>query len=474
MHIHLYNIIFFSEDSKLIMQTIWLRLADSGKNWRHVYKGLQLIEFLVGHGAERIIDECKDNINIVRSLKNFQYMDEKNKDVGQQVRELAVKTAKLLADDASIVDMRKAAKKTKGKFEGISAEESRFHKSRGAYDEDTEQRKKPSKYDDSEQKNGDDEEAVKPKKKKSYTDDDDDNVPAKKPAAKNDDEFDAKFDDDEDAPAPVAKQVNRPRAASGGKQPTPVAKPQPQQQQTNNGLLDIDSFIGGPAVQQQTKQQQQAAVNYYMTPQVIDPFETPKPIAQPTNTATLNNAFDDNWDAQWQEGADQQSQNQQHAEDSKPKNELFGFASGLVNFDTLDDKKKPQPANSNSNQTALQQQQQQAKTKSMAELKAEKGGMIQPRQMTPAPTTFVPTTAPAPQFGTRPATGFGTNPYPQQPQPNPYGMQPNPYGTGYPQQQPQPNPYGMQPNPAFRGYPQQPQPQQPMGRGNPNFNAFNF
>jgi epsin len=32
------------------MNMIWKRLHDSGKNWRHVYKGLMLLEYLLKAG----------------------------------------------------------------------------------------------------------------------------------------------------------------------------------------------------------------------------------------------------------------------------------------------------------------------------------------------------------------------------------------------------------------------------------------
>ena len=45
-----YNVIAFSE----IMQMIWKRVNDSGKNWRHVYKALVLLEYLIKTGSEKV------------------------------------------------------------------------------------------------------------------------------------------------------------------------------------------------------------------------------------------------------------------------------------------------------------------------------------------------------------------------------------------------------------------------------------
>ena len=59
-----YNMIAFSE----IMQMIWKRLNDHGKNWRHVYKALVLLEYLIKTGSEKVeetteVSECKVNVS---------------------------------------------------------------------------------------------------------------------------------------------------------------------------------------------------------------------------------------------------------------------------------------------------------------------------------------------------------------------------------------------------------------------------
>ena len=47
-----YNVVAFSE----IMQMVWKRLNDHGKNWRHVYKALVLLEYLIKTGSEKVRD----------------------------------------------------------------------------------------------------------------------------------------------------------------------------------------------------------------------------------------------------------------------------------------------------------------------------------------------------------------------------------------------------------------------------------
>ncbi|GKV13246.1 hypothetical protein SLEP1_g24286 [Rubroshorea leprosula] len=46
---------------QMIMAVIWKRINDTGKNWRHVYKGLTVLEYLVAHGSERVIDEIREH-----------------------------------------------------------------------------------------------------------------------------------------------------------------------------------------------------------------------------------------------------------------------------------------------------------------------------------------------------------------------------------------------------------------------------
>lgn len=62
-------------------QMIWKRLNDHGKNWRHVYKALVLMEYLIKTGSEKVAMQCKENIFAIHTLKDFQYMEE-GKDQG--------------------------------------------------------------------------------------------------------------------------------------------------------------------------------------------------------------------------------------------------------------------------------------------------------------------------------------------------------------------------------------------------------
>jgi len=106
-----YNVVAFTE----IMQMIWKRLNDHGKNWRHVYKALVLLEYLIKTGSEKVAQQCKENIYAIQTLKDFQYLDD-NKDQGINVREKAKSLVALLKDDERLRNERVRALKAKERF----------------------------------------------------------------------------------------------------------------------------------------------------------------------------------------------------------------------------------------------------------------------------------------------------------------------------------------------------------------------
>lgn len=106
-----YNVMAFTE----IMQMIWKRLNDHGKNWRHVYKALVLMEYLIKTGSEKVAMQCRENIYAIQTLKDFQYMEE-GKDQGLNVREKAKQLGNLLRDEERLKNERARALKAKQRF----------------------------------------------------------------------------------------------------------------------------------------------------------------------------------------------------------------------------------------------------------------------------------------------------------------------------------------------------------------------
>uniref|UniRef100_A0A914R3V2 ENTH domain-containing protein n=1 Tax=Parascaris equorum TaxID=6256 RepID=A0A914R3V2_PAREQ len=67
-----------------IMSMLWKRLNDHGKNWRHVYKSLVLLDYLIKCGSEKVAQQCRENIYSIETLKDFQHIEE-NRDQGMNV-----------------------------------------------------------------------------------------------------------------------------------------------------------------------------------------------------------------------------------------------------------------------------------------------------------------------------------------------------------------------------------------------------
>jgi len=99
-----------------IMAMLWKRLSDHGKNWRHVYKSLMLLDYLVKTGSERVAAQCKENIYAITTLKDFQFIDRDGKDQGTNVRERAKQLVSLLQDEDRLKAEREKSLKNKERF----------------------------------------------------------------------------------------------------------------------------------------------------------------------------------------------------------------------------------------------------------------------------------------------------------------------------------------------------------------------
>ncbi|XP_036692038.1 epsin-2 isoform X4 [Balaenoptera musculus] len=111
-----YNVVAFSE----IMSMVWRRLNDHGKNWRHVYKALTLLDYLIKTGSERVAQQCRENIFAIQTLKDFQYVDRDGKDQGVNVREKAKQLVALLKDEERLKAERAQALKTKERMAQVA------------------------------------------------------------------------------------------------------------------------------------------------------------------------------------------------------------------------------------------------------------------------------------------------------------------------------------------------------------------
>ena len=57
------------EKYREIMTVIARRLTESGDNWRHIYKALLLLEYLVRHGPTKVARDTQANSSVLRELQ---------------------------------------------------------------------------------------------------------------------------------------------------------------------------------------------------------------------------------------------------------------------------------------------------------------------------------------------------------------------------------------------------------------------
>ncbi|KAJ2550380.1 hypothetical protein EV175_004093 [Coemansia sp. RSA 1933] len=82
-------------------------MNDKGKLWRHVFKALQVLNYLLIHGSPYVVQYSIENIYIVKTLREFQHIDESGYDQGANVRRSAKELTILLSDRSKIEEARK-------------------------------------------------------------------------------------------------------------------------------------------------------------------------------------------------------------------------------------------------------------------------------------------------------------------------------------------------------------------------------
>lgn len=117
-----------------IMPAIYSRFMDKeAREWRQIYKSLQLLEYIIKHGSERVVDDARSHLSTIKMLRNFHYIDEKGKDQGINVRNRAKEIAELLSDLDRVRQERRKAKVNRNKYTGTGNDGGGFGNSGSRY-----------------------------------------------------------------------------------------------------------------------------------------------------------------------------------------------------------------------------------------------------------------------------------------------------------------------------------------------------
>ncbi|RKP38393.1 hypothetical protein BJ085DRAFT_11605, partial [Dimargaris cristalligena] len=101
-----------------IMDILDKRLNDKGKNWRHVFKALVLLDYCIQCGSDNVANYASQNLYIVKTLKEFQHKDESGKDQGANVRQKAKEITTLLEDEERLREARSNRSQLKNRMKG--------------------------------------------------------------------------------------------------------------------------------------------------------------------------------------------------------------------------------------------------------------------------------------------------------------------------------------------------------------------
>lgn len=106
------------EDYALIMSIVWQRLASS--RWRCVYKSLEVLKFLIMHGAARCAEEARTAQPHIYALKEYTAKDAHGRDVGEGVRTRASLVCDMLTNPDVLEEERAHSRELRAKLQGGS------------------------------------------------------------------------------------------------------------------------------------------------------------------------------------------------------------------------------------------------------------------------------------------------------------------------------------------------------------------
>ncbi|KAL7721741.1 ENTH domain containing protein [Entamoeba marina] len=110
------NNLTFQFECGLVCDTLIKRLSNDGKYWRHIYKALLLLDYILKNGSMEAVERIKRRNIEIKTLHSFQKVKDSNgQDVGINVRERSKAITLLLMDAEELEAVRKEAKENKNK-----------------------------------------------------------------------------------------------------------------------------------------------------------------------------------------------------------------------------------------------------------------------------------------------------------------------------------------------------------------------
>lgn len=87
-------------------------------------QSLTVVEYLLHSGSPKVAQYFRDNIYLIKTLTEFQHIDDYGRDVGADVRVRARDLSRLLADDKSLAEARRRRKQMRDRMSGKRTSES--------------------------------------------------------------------------------------------------------------------------------------------------------------------------------------------------------------------------------------------------------------------------------------------------------------------------------------------------------------
>ncbi|VDO03827.1 unnamed protein product [Rodentolepis nana] len=104
---------------EIMMMLINRIFPENPNNWRRTYKGLTVLAYLLRNGSDRVYDIARDNFYNLRSLENYECIDERGRDQGASVRIKAHEVVELLQDPEFLQSERRKALSSQKSYDGI-------------------------------------------------------------------------------------------------------------------------------------------------------------------------------------------------------------------------------------------------------------------------------------------------------------------------------------------------------------------